>query len=247
MALSLFARPDHRMSARRRVPNDVGQYDDLAAQWWRPDGAFAMLHWLAEARSALLPPADRPGAILVDLGCGGGLLAPHVVTKGYRHVGVDLVGSALRAAAEHGVTPVRADVSRLPMSDGCADAVSAGEILEHVTDLSATVGEACRILRPGGHLVLDTLADTVLGRFLSITVAERIGLSVRGIHDPKLFVDPARLVTECALHGVQLRIQGVRPAAVPLVRWLVGRRGTVPIVPTWSTKVLFQGIGVKEG
>lgn len=67
--------------------NDPRQYDDLAGEWWRPDGAFAMLHWLAEARAALVPPATRLDALLVDLGCGAGLLAPHLVGKGYRHVG----------------------------------------------------------------------------------------------------------------------------------------------------------------
>lgn len=222
------------------------QYDDLAAEWWRPGGVFVMLQGLAEARAALLPSADRPDAVLVDVGCGGGLLGPHIAAKGYRHVGVDLVDSALRHAAEHGVAPIRADVGRLPIADGCADAVTAGEILEHVTDLPATVAEICRILRPGGRLVLDTLADTVLCRFVAITVCERIGLSQRGIHDPTLLVDPERLTTECARHGVRLTIRGVRPATVPVLRRLIRRRGTVSFVPTWSTAVLFQGVGVKE-
>ncbi len=71
--------------------NDVRQYEELAEEWWRPGGVFAMLHWIARARAALVPPATRDGAVLVDLGCGGGLLAPHVAGLGYRHVGVDLV------------------------------------------------------------------------------------------------------------------------------------------------------------
>ncbi len=109
--------------------NDLAQYDDLAGEWWRPDGAFAMLHWIAAARARLVPPATRPGAVLVDLGCGAGLLAPHVAGKGYRHVGVDLVVSALEQAAAHGVAPVQADLGRLPLPDGVADVVSAGEVL----------------------------------------------------------------------------------------------------------------------
>lgn len=61
------------MSERRRR-NDLRQYDDLAAEWWRPDGAFAALHWLARARGALVPAPSRPDAALLDLGCGEGCL-----------------------------------------------------------------------------------------------------------------------------------------------------------------------------
>lgn len=86
----------------RRARNDLGQYDDLAAQWWRPRGAFAILPRLATVPVALVPPAGRDGAVLVDLGCGPGPLAPHPVSEGYPHVGVDLPASALVQAAEHG-------------------------------------------------------------------------------------------------------------------------------------------------
>lgn len=226
--------------------NDLAQYDALAGEWWRPSGAFGMLHWLAAARARLVPPADRPGEILVDLGCGAGLLAPHVATKGYRHVGVDLVASALTQAAEHRVEPIRADVARLPLRDGCAAVVSAGELLEHVTDLPGTVAEACRILRPGGTLVLDTLNATRLARLLAVDIGERI-VGVRGIHDPALFVDPGVLMSECAGHGVELSVRGVRPATGGLLRWLFTRRGEVAIVPSWSVAVLYQGRGVKHG
>jgi 2-polyprenyl-6-hydroxyphenyl methylase / 3-demethylubiquinone-9 3-methyltransferase len=226
--------------------NDIAQYDTLADEWWRPDGLFAMLHWLAEARARLVPPATRPGAVLVDLGCGAGLLAPHVAGKGYRHIGVDLVESALRQAAGHGVVPVRGDATRVPLRAGCADVVSAGEILEHVTDLRGAVAEACRLLRPGGVLVLDTLNATPLARLVAVTIGERIpGVAPRGIHDPNLFVDPRILVSECARHGVRLSVRGIRPAAAGLVRWLVTRRGSVAIRPTASKAVLYQGRGIK--
>jgi 2-polyprenyl-6-hydroxyphenyl methylase/3-demethylubiquinone-9 3-methyltransferase len=236
------------MRTPTRPRNDVRQYDDLSGEWWRPEGPFAMLAWIAAARGRLIPPASRPDAVLVDLGCGGGLLAPHVAGKGYRHVGIDLVESALRLARRHGVAPARADVTTLPLADGCADVVSAGELLEHVTDFRAAVAEACRVLRPGGTLVLDTLADTALCRFLAVTVAERVpGGAPPGIHDPDLFINPRELVAECARHGVALRIRGLRPQIRGLLRWLVTRRGAAPMVPTWSTSVLYQGIGTKEG
>jgi 2-polyprenyl-6-hydroxyphenyl methylase/3-demethylubiquinone-9 3-methyltransferase len=234
------------MPSPRRARNDPGQYDDLAGEWWRPGSPLSMLYWLARARAGLIPPAERPGAVLVDLGCGGGLLAPHVAGKGYTHIGVDLVVSGLEQAAAHGVAPVLADVAHLPFADGSVDVVSAGELLEHVPDLPGTVAEACRILRPGGWLVLDTLNDTALSRFVAVRLAEAAMPAVRGIHDPALFVDPDRLRAECARHGVPLDVRGVRPALPALARWLVTRRGRVPIVPTFSTAILYQGRGRKE-
>ncbi|MGX7825777.1 class I SAM-dependent methyltransferase [Actinokineospora sp. 24-640] len=237
------------MSPTEQLPrNDIRLYDRLADQWWRPRGVFAMLHWLAAARGELIPPASRPGAVLVDLGCGAGLLAPHVAGKGYRHVGVDLSASALRQAAEHGVGAVRGDVLRLPLRDGCADVVAAGEILEHVTDLAAAVGEIGRVLAPGGLLVLDTLAATRRCRFVAIGLAERVpGLAPRGVHDPALLVDRAALVRLCAAVGIPLRLRGIRPAATDLAAWLLRARPDVRLRPVRDTGVLFQGVGRKKG
>src|SRR6187551_640649 len=191
--------------------NDPRQYDDLAGEWWRPGGHFEILHWLAAARGALVPAAARPEAVLVDAGCGGGLLAPHVQRLGYRHVGVDLRRSGLEQSASRGVTPVTGDVTALPLADGAADVVVAGEILEHVTDLPGTVAELCRVLRPGGLLVLDTINSTRLGRFVLITLGERFGAAPVGIHDPELFVDPGDLTVLCAKNGVRLQVRGLRP------------------------------------
>lgn len=238
-------------------PNDPRQYDDLVDEWWRPDGAFAMLHWLARSRAALVPPASREDAVLVDLGCGAGLLAPHLAGKGYRHIGVDLTRSALDQAAAHGVAVVRADATAVPLESGCADVVSAGELLEHVPDWRRAVAEACRLLRPGGLLVLDTLNDTVLARLIAVEIGERLPTVPRGIHDPRLFVDARALVAECARHGVQLRLRGIRPELGATLAWLLRRMrggaagraaGRAPrIVPTRSKAVLYQGYGVRHG
>jgi len=229
--------------------NDPRQYDDLADQWWRPGGGFELLHWLAAARAALVPPAARAGAVLIDAACGGGVLAPHVRSRGYRHVGVDLRLSGLTQAAERGVTAVAGDVTALPLASGRADVVVAGEILEHVADLPGTVAELVRVLRPGGLVVLDTVNDTMLGRFITVTLGEWLRLAPVGLHDPALFVDPAELSALFAAHGVPLRVRGVRPTVTGLVRWLsrpaATAGGSGRIVPTFSTAVLYQGQGRK--
>ena len=230
-----------------RPRNDPAQYDDLAASWWDSRGRFAMLHWIAQARSRLVPPAERSGSLLLDLACGAGLLAPHVAALGHRHVGVDLSATALGQARDHGVTAVRGDVLRLPFADEVADVVVAGEVLEHVTDLPGAVAEACRVLRPGGTLVIDTIAATWFGRFSSITVGERVPAGPPpGLHDPALYVDRADLVRLALLGGVTLTLSGLRPSGPGYVAWLLGRRQDVRMIRSRSTAGLFQAYGTKE-
>ncbi len=234
------------MSAPNRPRNDPLQYDDLAGLWWDPRGRFAMLHWIAEARAQLVPIAVRQDSLLLDLACGGGVLAPHLVGKGHRHVGVDLSSLALLQAGGKGLAPVRGDVGRLPFADEVADVVVAGEVLEHVTDLPGVLAEACRVLRPGGTLVLDTIADTWWGRFSTITVGERMPAGPpRRLHDPAFYVDRARLVRLAAGHGVDLELAGLRLGATDYLLWLVGRRETVRMRSTRSTAGLFQASGRK--
>src|ERR671928_180064 len=229
----------------RRLPrNDLAQYDELADQWWEASGGFAALHWLAASRAEHIPPAPGPDAVLVDLACGGGLMAPHVARLGYRHVGVALGVQGLRLAREHGVLAVRGSVLAVPLADGCADVVVAGEILEHVEDDVGVLAECARLLRPGGTLVVDALAATRIGRFLMVTVAERLpGGPPPGIHDPALFVDRARLLAAADALGLDLRLVGLRPSSRDALAWRLGRRDVVRMKPVPSTAGLFAGYG----
>lgn len=229
-----------------RPRNDLGQYVDLVDEWWRPDGALEPLKWLAAARADLIPHADRPGAVLVDLGCGGGLMAPHMTSHGYRHVGLDMVGSNLRLAAEHGVEPVLGDAMRVPLRADCADVVVAGELLEHVAEPEAVIAEAARLLRPGGLLVGDTIANTLTARWGIVGVAEWIGTAPRGIHDPNLFVAPSRVVAASRDSGMTAQVRGVRPATGDVLRWMATRTGSVRMVPTRSLSGLYQFRAMKS-
>ena len=87
---------------------------------------------------------------------------------------------------------------------------------------------------------------TALCRFLAVTVAERAHGAPWGIHDPALFIDPRALAAECARYGVVLEVRGIRPTALPMLRWIVRRTGEVPIVPSRIKAVLYQGRGVKQ-
>jgi 2-polyprenyl-6-hydroxyphenyl methylase/3-demethylubiquinone-9 3-methyltransferase len=234
------------MAATRRAANDPALYDDLVDEWWRERGAFAPLHWLADARAVVIPPAVADGAVLLDIACGGGLLAPRLVGKGYRHVGVDISPRTLSEAKRHGVTVLRGDVQRLPVADASVDVVVAGEIFEHVADLAGVVREVARVLRPGGLLVCDTLAATWRCRFLLVTLGERLPIVPRGVHDPSLFVDAGHLRRLCAGAGIDLALWGLRPAIGEAAAWLVRRRASLTMRRTRSLGLVYQGVGVRS-
>lgn len=227
--------------------NDPRQYDGLVDDWWEPGGVFAMLHWLAASRADQLPAARNPGAVLVDIACGAGLFAPHAQRLGYRHLGVDLGLPGLGVARAHGVSVACADVTRLPLPDACADVVVAGEILEHVEQPEQVVSEACRVLRPGGTIVIDTIAATRWGRFTAVTVAERMpGGPPKRLHDPALFVNRSRLTEVFQQQGVPLTLHGLLPHPLDYLRWLLQRTRSVRLIKTRDTSGLFGGVGVKE-
>jgi 2-polyprenyl-6-hydroxyphenyl methylase/3-demethylubiquinone-9 3-methyltransferase len=227
--------------------NDPAQYDQLAAEWWEPAGGFAMLHWLAASRAEHVPPAPSPDAVLVDLACGGGLMAPHVARLGYRHVGVDLGLVGLEVAREHGVAPVRGSVLAVPLADGCDDVVLAGEILEHVADDERVIAECARLLRPGGTLVIDAIARTRLASLVAVRIAERLpGGPPRGIHDPALFVDRRRLLAAADEAGLDLQLVGIRPSLRDSIGWRRGRRAVVRMRRIPFTSVLFAGYGTRR-
>ena len=228
-----------------RPRNDLAQYDDLADVWWDPAGPFAALHWLAAERGALIPADPRPGARLVDLGCGAGLLAPSV-PAGYEHHGVDLNETALGQAAEHGVITHRGDVTDVPLPDAFADVVVVGELLEHVPDVEGVVAETIRLLRPGGTVVLDTIAPGWWAELSMVRIAERLpGGPPPRIHDPALFVAPDRLRRAFATGGIALTLRGLRPHARDYLRFLRDRTRRVRFVPVRSLAALYQGWGVK--
>jgi 2-polyprenyl-6-hydroxyphenyl methylase / 3-demethylubiquinone-9 3-methyltransferase len=235
------------VSAGRRRRNDPAQYDDLVDHWWRHDGEFAALHWLAASRAEHIPAASHPDAVLVDLACGGGLMGPYVGRLGYRHVGVDIGRSGLLLAREHGVTPVLGSVLQVPLADGCADVVLAGEILEHVADHAGVLAECARLLRPGGTLVLDALASGRLSVLVNVHLLERLpGGPPRGLHDPALFVDRERLLAAADRLGLDLELVGLRPSMREAIAWAVGRRTLVRMKPIRSTAVVFAGYGRKR-
>ncbi|MER6362619.1 methyltransferase domain-containing protein [Kitasatospora sp. NPDC001527] len=228
---------------------EPAEYDSWSTLWWQRRGPLAILHWCARTRAEHIPPARRPGAVLIDVACGGGLLHPHIADKGYRHIGIDVSAKSAEVARRHGVDEVLIhDVHAIPLPDGCADVVVAGYCLEHVERPFDVVAECCRLLKPGGTLVMDTIADTFLARLSVITVGEGMPVSwaaPKGSHDHRMFIDPRRLAEACAANGVPVEVFGVVPVVRDLVPWSLGRRDGVRMRSGRSTRILYGVAGVK--
>ncbi|MBL8733802.1 MAG: 3-demethylubiquinone-9 3-O-methyltransferase [Planctomycetes bacterium] len=187
--------------------------------WWDEDcRAFASLRALSSFRSALLArwlgDALRE-AVVIDLGCGGGLLSVPLARAGARVLGVDLATQALGVARQQGgerLLAVRGDLEAAPVGDGVADVVLLADVLEHVADPAAAVGEAVRLLRRGGHLFVNTINRTLRSRLFAITLGEGLGYIPRGTHCWRDFIRPAELDAMASAAGcVRVRRVGEKP------------------------------------
>jgi 2-polyprenyl-6-hydroxyphenyl methylase / 3-demethylubiquinone-9 3-methyltransferase len=189
-----------------RVSIDNEYYEGIDELWWDLSGPAAALHAINRPRLAFYLDAlgDLRGRLVLDAGCGGGLVAKTLAEAGAVVVGLDRsLGSlqvARRAAGpaaglEAGsFDPVRGQLERLPFADGSFDVVVAADVLEHVPDLPAAVGEISRVLAPGGSLAFDTINRTFWAWFTVLWGAERVlRLVPRGTHDWRLLIRPDEL------------------------------------------------------
>jgi len=179
--------------------------------WWDPGcRGFASLRSISTFRLDLLRrwlPGPWRDRTVVDLGCGGGLLAVPLAADGARVVGVDLARRALLAGARRGerlFQPVGGDILQPPVADACADLVLLADVLEHVDDPRTVVAAAAALVRPGGHLFINTIHRTARARLLAITLAEGLGFVPRGTHLWRRFVAPAELERFAGAAGLQL-------------------------------------------
>ena len=228
------------------VRNDLDLYERNGKDWWNPKSkTFRSLQSVNVFRVGLIREwigEGLRGAVVVDLGCGGGLLAEPLLEAGARVIGVDLSHQSLRTAAGRPATQprlyLRADLAHPPVADGIADLVILADVLEHVPDVEAALAAAGRIVKPGGLVYVNTINRTWRASLLAVTLAEGLGLVPRGTHDPALFVRPDELCEKASRHGLKLiRMRGEAPA---LLRTL--RRWTVVLRESGSLAVLYSAL-----
>jgi 2-polyprenyl-6-hydroxyphenyl methylase/3-demethylubiquinone-9 3-methyltransferase len=187
--------------------------------WWDPRcRAFASLRSASELRLSLLwrwLGTQWRGRTVVDLGCGGGLLAIPLAEAGARVVGVDLARRALQEARQReprAFLPLVGDLAGVPLATGCADVVLLADVIEHVAAPATAVAEAARLLRPGGSLFVNTLHRTLRSRLFAVVLGEGLGFIPRGTHQWHMFVRPDELERMAAAVGlVRLEITGESP------------------------------------
>lgn len=212
MSTETFAAADTRANVD---PQELAKFSDLAHRWWDLDGEFAPLHRINPLRLGWIGrQAALAGAKVVDVGCGGGILADAMARQGANVLGIDLAGKSLRVAQLHaleaGTTGVRyREVSAEALADeapGTFDVVTCMEMLEHVPDPASVVRACAGLVRPGGTVVFSTLNRNPKSFLFAIVGAEYLlNLVPRGTHDYQRLIRPAELAAWCRQAGLVVR------------------------------------------
>jgi len=239
-------------------PGEIDRFAGLASEWWDPHGKFRALHRIGPARLGFLrdemvrhfcPGRSglRPleGLSVLDVGCGGGLIAEPLARLGARVTGLDPVPETIEAARRHAAgqgLPIDYRVGRieeLAAAGGPAfDAVTCLEVVEHVPDPAAFLATCAGLVRPGGLMLLSTLNRTLKAYLLAIVGAEYIlrWLPI-GSHQWERFITPDELSRYLRKAGLE----------APVVKGLVYN----PLSDSWSlggdTDVNYLASAAKPG
>jgi 2-polyprenyl-6-hydroxyphenyl methylase/3-demethylubiquinone-9 3-methyltransferase len=190
------------------------KFDAVASGWWDPEGPFRPLHDLNPARLKFIEErASIDGAVIVDVGCGGGILAEALARKGGRVTGIDVAPRTLAIARLHlHESGLQVDYRETTVEDQAQespatfDIVTCMEMLEHVPDPASIVKGVCDLLKPGGQAFFSTLNRTPLAFALGIVGAEYIArLLPRGTHRYDRFIRPSELSAWIRAAGLQLQ------------------------------------------
>jgi 2-polyprenyl-6-hydroxyphenyl methylase / 3-demethylubiquinone-9 3-methyltransferase len=183
-------------------PAELAKFEALASRWWDPNSEFKPLHDINPLRLDFIDArAGLAGKTVLDVGCGGGILAESMAARGARVTGIDLGDAPLAVAQLHlkesGVDVAYRKISVEDLANtqpGSFDIVTCMEMLEHVPDPASSVRACAQLAKPGGHVFFSTINRNPKSWLFAIVGAEYVlNLLPRGTHDYLKFIKPSEL------------------------------------------------------
>ncbi len=195
-------------------PSELAKFSALAHRWWDPSSEFRPLHEINPLRLAHIErlAGGLEGKRVLDVGCGGGILAEAMAAKGATVTGIDLAEKALKVAmlhrletsspVEYRLVAAEAIAAEMP---GAFDVVTCMEMLEHVPDPASTVQAVARLAKPGGLVVCSTINRNPKSFLFAIVGAEYVlRMLPRGTHEYARFITPSELARYSREAGLEV-------------------------------------------
>jgi 2-polyprenyl-6-hydroxyphenyl methylase/3-demethylubiquinone-9 3-methyltransferase len=210
-------------------PQELAKFSDLAHKWWDPESEFRPLHQINPLRLDWIDQlASIKGKNVVDVGCGGGILAESMARRGANVLGIDLADKPLKVAQLHAMEAGVANLDYRSIAaealaneqPGQFDVVTCMEMLEHVPDPTSVIQACADMVKPGGWVFFSTLNRNPKSYLFAIVGAEYLlKLLPKGTHEFSRFIRPAELarwIREARLDTVQFKGHGIQPSDPPL-------------------------------
>lgn len=185
-------------------PNEIKKFEEMASRWWDLEGEFKPLHQINPLRlNYVLERADGLfGKKVLDVGCGGGILAESMAREGALVTGLDMGKEPLEVARLHALetgtklTYIQSTIEDHAQDNAQAyDVVTCMEMLEHVPDPLSVIQSCAALVKPGGHVFFSTLNRNFKSYLFAIVGAEKLLKIVpEGTHDHEKFIRPSELL-----------------------------------------------------
>lgn len=213
--------------------NELAKFSDLAHRWWDRDSEFKPLHDINPLRLAWIEEhVPLKGLRVLDVGCGGGILADSMARHGAEVLGIDLATKALKVAQLHALEAETQGVTYREISaealaaeaPGSFDVVTCMEMLEHVPDPSSIVKACANLVKPGGMVFFSTINRTPKSFLFAIVGAEYVlNLIPRGTHEYAKLIRPSELAKYCRTESLDLlQMRGMQYNPLSQHYWLDG-------------------------
>lgn len=195
-------------------PAELAKFSELAHRWWDKESEFRPLHQINPLRLAWIENiVSVKGKRVLDVGCGGGILADAMARSGADVLGIDLAAKALRVAQLHALEAQTKGVEYREISaealaveqPSSFDVVTCMEMLEHVPDPALVVQACAALVKPGGYVFFSTINRNLKAYLFAIVGAEYVlKLLPRGTHDYAKLIKPSELAGHCRKSGLDL-------------------------------------------